>query len=449
MTFDGATVPLDGNVEGKLDGDVEMLPHERFSLPYRFPFHLGLYLAINAIPGCFAVIDGPDCLYRKAEWVHGRHDLCSTLLDAGGRHRIVPTFLHSAEVIKTKGEEVVKRLRRVGQFADAELVLINTMPHVQIIGTQYDKLIAEVEGEVRQPIYEVPSRALEGDWLDGYSDVLTTLARRIPLAGELRPGTVAIVGLLMDRNEADGRANVTELERLIGGLGLEPISTWLSGRRFDHLCAAREAELIVALPHGVDAARMLAKRTGARVVEVGQPFGLPATLRMLRAVARASGREQQAERLIHAELSHALPVFEWLIPTVLRGRKLAFSGDPTLFDGLLLGARELGMDVLHLSSPARRPAHGVGLDRNEHGPLPPVHFAPPLDTLHRSLRRLVGRVDLLIANSQLTIPSLGGRFDFGFPNFFRHSLHESPYLGVRGWSWFVQELATLLARQLR
>jgi nitrogenase molybdenum-iron protein alpha/beta subunit len=441
MTFDGppSTAP----------SDVEVLPHERFSLPYRLPFHLGLYLAINAIPGCFAVIDGPDCLYRKAEWIHGRHDLCSTLLDAGGRHRIVPTFLHSGEVIQSKGEEVVKRLRRVGQFADADLVLINTMPHVQIIGTQYDKLIADVEGELRQPIYEVPSRALDGDWLDGHAEVLTTLARRIPLRGRLGPGTVALVGLLMDRNEADGRANVVELERMIAGLGLEPISTWLSGRRFGHLCDAAEAEWIVALPHGVDAARVLAKRTGARLIEVPQPFGLPSTLRMLRAIARATGREREAERWIHAELGVVLPVFEWLIPSFLLGRKLAFSGDPTLFDGLLLGARELGMDVLHLSAPARRPAHGVGLDPAEHGLLPPVHFATPGKTLERSLERVLDRVDVMITTSELEGTGSAGRLEFGFPNFFRHALHESPYLGVRGWAWFVQEIAGLIGARIR
>ncbi|MFV8753546.1 nitrogenase component 1 [Nannocystaceae bacterium ST9] len=439
MTFDGSASSLADDV----------LPHEQFSKPYRLPFHLGLYLAINAIPGCFAVIDGPDCLYRKAEWVHGRHDLRSTLLDAGGRHRIAPTFLHSGEVIKAKGDEVVKRLRRIGQFADAELVLVNTMPHVQIIGTQYDRLIAEVEAEVRAPIYEVPSRALEGDWLDGYAEVLNTLARRIPLTGDLRPGTVAIVGLLMDRNEADGLANVAELERLIAGLGLEPISTWLSGRRFEHLCAAGSAELIVALPHGVDAARVLAKRTGARVVEVAQPFGLPASLRMLRAVGLVGGREREAEQLIDAELRRTLPMFEWLIPTTLLGRKLAFSGDPTLFDGVLSGVRELGMDILHLSSSARRPAHGVGLDGDEHGTLPPVLFAPPNDTLFRSLSQHSREIDLLIANTLVTSQEIALRFDFGFPNFFRHALHESPYLGVRGWAWFVQELATLLARRLR
>ena len=440
MTFDGAHEPAQ---------TLEVLDHERYSLPFRLPFHLGLYLAINAIPGCFAVIDGPDCLYRKGEWVHGRHDLCSTLLDAGGRHRIVPTFLHSGEVIKNQGDEVVKRLRRVAQLAEADLILVNTMPHVQIIGTQYDKLISEVEGELRQPIYEVPSRALEGDWLDGYAEVLATLARRIPLRGALRPGTVAIVGNLMERNEGDGRANVDELERMIRGLGLEPISTWLSGRPFAHLCEASEAELIVALPHGIEAARSLAKRTGARLIEVPLPFGLPATLRMLRTLGRASGRDAEAEAFIAAELRHTLPAFEWLIPTILLGRKLVFSGDPMLFDGLLLGVRELGMDVVHLSASARRPTYGVDLDPEVHGRLPPVYFAPPEATLSRAMNEVHGRFDVMIANSESNGNGRAGRLEFGFPNFFRHALFESPYLGVRGWAWFIEQIAAIIAASIR
>src|SRR5690606_10843741 len=84
----------------------EVASHERFDVPFRYPYHLGLFMAVNAIPGCYVVIDGPDCLYRKAEWIHGKHDLCSTLLDAGARHRVVPTMMHSGEVIKSKGDAV-------------------------------------------------------------------------------------------------------------------------------------------------------------------------------------------------------------------------------------------------------------------------------------------------------------------------------------------------------
>ena len=437
----------------------EPVTAERFAMPYRFPYHLGLYMAINAIPGCFAVIDGPDCIYRKAEWIQGKHDLSATLLDPCGRHRLASTLLHSEEVIKSKGEAVLARLRRIGQLPEAELVLVNTMPHVQIIGTQYDALIAEVEAEVPQPIFEVPSRALDGDWLDGYAEVLDTLGRRLALEpGDPIDDSVAIIGVLMDRVEADHTANVAELERLVRGLGLDPISTWLSNRPVAHLRRATRAKTLLALPHGLAAARSLAKRTGARVVEVEQPFGLRATARMLRALAAATGREDRAEALIDAELRVLIPRFEWVVPSVLLGRKLGFSGDPTLFDGLLESAAEFGMTVLHLSASARRPAAGVDLDPARHGPVPPPLFAPTYPTLERHVLTLCASVglDLFIGGSKAPVRGHGSvdalapaRMFFGFPNFFHHALFDSPFLGFRGWAWFVQEMVNTVATRPR
>jgi nitrogenase molybdenum-iron protein alpha/beta subunit len=437
----------------------EPQPHDRIGMPYRFPYHLGLYMAVNAIPGCFVIIDGPDCIYRKAEWIHGKHDLCSNLLDACGRHRVVSTLLHSGEVIKSKGETVVKRLRRLGQLPEAELVLVNSMPHVQIIGTQYDALIAEVEDELEPLIYEVPSRALEADWIDGYAEVLTTLARRLPLgSGGLIDDSVAIIGLLMDRVEADHLANVEELERLVVSVGLTPISTWLSNRPVAHLRAATRAQTLLALPHGIEAARALAKRTGARVVEVEQPFGLQASARMVRALAAATNREAAGEATIDAELARVVPRFEWAVPSLLLGRKIAFSGDPTFFDGLLESAAEFGLEVVHLSASTRRPAYGVDLSPTRHGPIIPPLFAPSVMTITRHIHTIVNSIglDLAIGGSEFPVkePSNDdsrspGRMHFGFPNFFSHALCESPSLGFRGWAWFVQQMINAVAQRPR
>jgi nitrogenase molybdenum-iron protein alpha/beta subunit len=450
-------VSIDGDEAGPGCEDAEWAPlaHERFDIPYRHPYHLGLYMAVNAIPGCYAIIDGPDCLYRKAEWIHGKHDRCSTLLDAGARHRIVPTMMHSGELIKSKGEEVRARLLRVAQLPRAELMLVNSMPHVQIIGTQYDKIIAEVEAEIPCPIIEVPSRALEGDWLEGYAEVLTSLAERLPLARAPRPSPdkVAIIGVLMDRTEADHGANVDELERCVRGLGLEPVSTWLGDRGPASLARAAEAGILLALPHGREAAEAFARRTGASVVAVGQPFGFAATIRMLRALARASGRAAEAEAFIAAELRRLLPRLEWFVSSVFLGRRVAFLGDPTLFDGLLDGLSELGVQVVYLCASARRPAHGVELDEAVHGQRPPTCFAPPRSTLARHLARLAPELDLIIGASELPAreAEIAGvdLFEFGFPCFYRHAIFDAPFLGFRGWAWFAQEVANLLIRRPR
>jgi len=423
---------------------LEPRPEERYSTPYRHPYHLGLYLAVNAIPRSFAVIDGPDCLYRKGEWVHGKHDLGSTLLDVYGNHRIVSTLMHAEALIKTQGDEIARRLRRVNRNAEAELALVCSMPHVQIIGTQYDKIIADLEPELRIPVFEVPSRALDGDWIDGYVETLDVIARRMDVAdAKPIPGKVAVIGYLMDRGEADHLANVAEMERMLGALGLEVASVWLSGRPYEHLRAAREAELLIAFPMGRRAARSLGQRTGARVLEVDVPFGFGRTRRMLRQVARATGTEDAAERFERAELGRLIPRLEWVIPRYLVGRRLGFSGDPCLFPGLIQLAGDLGLRVLHLSAPARRPGFLPALDE-EFGPVPATLYAPPEATLLRHLGEVArDGLDIMVGNS-LACQMLDSRVPslvFGFPSFERHMFFESPYLGFNGAMWFIQELS--------
>jgi len=105
-------------------------------------------------------------------------------------------------VITSSGEGSKQRIRAINADPAAGLVLLNAMPHVQIIGTQYAKLIDELADEVSLPVLSVASRALEGDWLDGFEATLFVLADKLPLVGSAG-GTskVAIVGHLLERNE--------------------------------------------------------------------------------------------------------------------------------------------------------------------------------------------------------------------------------------------------------
>ena len=189
------------------------------------------------------------------------------------------------------------------------------------------------------------------------------------------------------------------------------------------------------------------------MIAVEQPFGLRASAAMVRALGEASGRAREAERFIGEELRRLVPRFEWLVPDVLLGRRVAFFGEPTLFDGVLDGLGELGVRVEYLCAAARRPEHGVLLDERHHGHIPPLRFAVPRSTIARELAELAPGLDLVIGPSQLPAlpPDTPGTplelFEFGFPCFYRHTLFEAPFLGFRGWAWFVQELANALLRR--
>ncbi|MEI8255723.1 MAG: nitrogenase component 1, partial [Deltaproteobacteria bacterium] len=402
----------------------------------------------NAIPDLYAVIDGPDCLFRKAEWVYGKHDLSSTLLDVFGNHRIVSTLVNAEAVIKDRGEMVALRIRQVNAIPGARAVVVCAMPHVMLIGTQYDRIIRALEPEVALALIELPSLSLQGDWIDGYAETLAALATNVDLADAApEPDTVAIIGYLMDRNEADHQANIAELTRLLRGISLDVSSVWLGGSGYDQLSAVKNASTLIALPTGRKAARILAERTGARVVDVETPFGPGRTLRMLRTVARATGRLDNVQPLVDRELRAIVPRLEWVVQHVFQGKRIAFGGAPESFGGMFQIATDLGMEVVFLAASGRR-AHLTADLESEFGAMPPLFFAPKSRALIDACERL-GPIDLLVGDTHF-VNCCQGRvpmLEHGFPSHFSHALFERPSLGYRGWLCFVDRMAQVLMRR--
>lgn len=410
---------------------------------YRFPFLLGVYLATNAIRDCYTVVDGPDCLFFKIEFVHGKHDINSTLLQVNGRHRVVVSHTTCENITVTKGERVRNSIIAADANPDAGVVMVTSLPMVTIIGTQYDQIIRELEAQTAADVFEVPGRSLNGDWYLGYEDVLKALADNIDVSGlERSANKVAIIGNFHDRNEQDALGNLRELERMFAGIGLDLCATWLSGQSYRELAAAGEADTLIAFPLGREAAKRLARRTGAKVVEVETPFGLGRTQKMIRAVADHLDIRDRADAFIDAELAKIVPRLEWIVPHHFLGRKVAFSGAPELLGGFLQLSLELGMEVVHLSSPTIEPVWIDDLSE-EFGALPPLFFDVSEMVLGKELKRVRNEgVDLLIGNSDVLkrwgvgIPNL----EFGFPSVYHHAFHDRPHLGFAGYTCFVQRM---------
>jgi nitrogenase molybdenum-iron protein alpha/beta subunit len=427
-----------------------MKAEDDFTRPYRLPYQLGVFLATNAIPDAYAVIDGPDCLFRKAEWVHGKHDIFSTLLDVLGNHRIVSTLVNAEAVIKDRGEMVATRVRQVAQIPGARAVTVCAMPHVMIIGTQYDRILRNLEEEVDLDLMEVPSLSLQGDWIDGYIETLAAIAANVDVAsGRPDPKRVAVIGYFMDRTEADHTANVAELRRCLEGIGLDVTSIWLSGSPYDALADVRDAGTLISLPMGRKAAKVLAFRTGARIVEVDVPFGASRTQRMLRKVARATGVEANAERFIDAELGAIVPRLEWIVPQVFLGKRLGFAGSPDLMGGAYSIAFDVGVEVAFLATSCRRAHFTEDLDA-EFGSTPPMYFAPTqkvLEALHARTEQ--EPIDVLVADSMFVdiFRDETRLVPFGFPSHFDHVIFERPYVGFRGWLCFLDRVAQVLGRR--
>ena len=144
---------------------------------------------------------------------------------------------------------------------------------------------------------EVPAKSLQTDWLDGYSEVLNSLARGLPFeSGQTKKGSVAIVGPLVHRLEGDVMADLAELPRLCEEyLDLSVVSIWPSGSGVEDLPDSLGRNNI-ALPAGVKAGKILSRRLDAKLVHVPQPFGTAATGDFLNLIAQATGRSELAKR---------------------------------------------------------------------------------------------------------------------------------------------------------
>ena len=425
---------------------------EGFGRPMNFPTLLGVYLAVNAVPDAHILVDGPDCALYKAHFIHGRHDMNSTLLRISGRHRVAFSNVCSRGVVKEHDGILRGHIETLDKLQESGLVLVTAMPMCSITGVDYGRVIRSMDGRLTKPVVDIPPDSLVGDWLDGYAQALLAMSRGlVPDRGPARggraskPKKAAIVGYLMDRNEADHLGNLAELRRMLSALSLETVCVWLGGEPAAALRRVAEADLVVSLPYGRAAARRLARCVKARLVETELPFGLPKAARFMREVGRAAGRPEAAEAFIAAELSRVVPRLKWIIPQYFLGRRTAFMGDPYLLEGFLDIAQDLGLTVAAAICRGRQAHHGAGARIPEGAAATSIIYEPPSssDAVQSLLRT---PLDLLVSCfakhdlARLEVPMV----EFGFPSYHHHALFEQPFLGYNGFLAFVERMADQL-----
>jgi len=325
-----------------------------------------------------------------------------------------------------------------------------SMPMAMVTGVEYGLLMRECQkhGEHWKPTAEIPCQSLSGDWLDGYADLMTAMAGALKLSKDKREeNTIAIIGHMMDRVEADGYANVREMKRMAEAIGLKVSSVWLNGEKTAPMNLVEEASLIVSLPYGRSAAQLVSERTGAELLELDLPFGIKGSETWIRAIADATGKNQEANDFIDKSLSRMIRRLEWAVQGRLVGKTVAIAADPHLTYGWIELLNEVGVKTEFAVSYGRE-GHREGMPQVVEGTR--ILHEPPLSKLRKELRRLFhgeNPPDLLISNSQafqaadLDWPKF---LEFGYPSYHTYALHESPYLGFEGAMWALEQVVNRL-----
>ncbi len=421
----------------------ERAGEDDLSQPMAFPYMVGVYLAINAVEDLFLLVEGPDCTYMKTQYVQGNHDWMSTLTSVSGYHRIANTALHPDHMSGSREEHLSEMLSRMAGHPEVPALVFTSMPMAFITGADYERLVTGVSEETGKPVFHVPGKSLSGDWLDGYAETLLALATQLDLeGGELDPETVAVVGYLHDRNEEDHAANVRELGRMLDAIGLRLGSVWLSGQRFERLRDVRNAGTVVSLPYGRRAARTVARRTGARLVELPLPFGLSASERWVRELGEAFGRSDRAEAFVDRELARIAPRLEWVVPFLFQNARVGYIGDPHLCPGLADTLEMLGATLV-TALITNRPHHTRGLAEQLGGA--DLLVFPRMKAMLNHLEGLAGQDALrLLVTHNMGIMTDAPILELGFPSHFRHALYDRPFLGFAGALCFIDSMANAM-----
>lgn len=414
------------------------------------PYVDGVYVAVNAIPDALLVVDSPSCAAYKAERLHINHDWLSTF-STPTRQRLFQSNLTIPELSMGVDTGLRHAFERACEAPDKALIFLTSISVVTVTGKQYVHILDEYEARAGAPIIELPSRDLYADWLEGYSDTLSALARNIPLPsapGRADPRDVALIGYFHDRDEADHRANIHELERLLRHIGLNPLCTWLSGAPVSALQKVAQAGTLLALPYGRKAARLLAKRTGAAVIDLPLPLGPLKTAHFLETLAQAYDCTDSTQAFIRDETTGLLNDIRVPTARYLTGKQPAVFAEPFLLEGLSDCLAYVGAEPVALFCPART-VHGdeAYISRL---PVAPV-FMPTIAQVTETLRPLreSDGLDLCIGDSLFL--SFAKQFDtpcveMGFPSYFTHHLTPAPFLGYVGMRGFVERLANAIAQ---
>ncbi len=122
-----------------------------FSQRITYTYLIGVYLATNAIRDAYTLVDGPDCVHMKSQFIQGNHDWLSTLVSVSGHHRVANTALHPVQMAKGREDALRTTLKRMASHPYAGGVLVTSMPMAAVTAVDYERLCREVSRETGRP----------------------------------------------------------------------------------------------------------------------------------------------------------------------------------------------------------------------------------------------------------------------------------------------------------
>lgn len=398
------------------------------------PLLNGVYIAVDAIPDCMLVVDGPYCVVHKAA-LQASHHLASNLFSPLSNGRVIPTHRDAAieevaSVALNRDEILRLAIERTSKLAHPGILLATSFDYVELVQRPLRHIVQGLRQE-GVPVAMLPGSSLKDDWVGGYCSVLRTLAEALPLPPpQPRPRTVGIVGYFFDRDEGDHQGNLDEIRRLVEAMGATVGAVWLSGQSTSSLAQISTCQALLSLPLGHEAAGILGKRLGIPVCPAPLPLGLHASAHFVELLGDLLDCPQKARSIASQEIDVTLAKAAPHVEQFLSGASATIALEPTMALAMAAFCDEMGIHIAECWGVRDRL---VSLRPPSPPPPPPPQAAPTEAARLRRHFHIASSIHQQYREDRIPV-------HFGYPDLVHHYLNPHPFLGFSGTLQCVSDL---------
>ena len=274
---------------------------KKYSNLYASPYLVGIFMWVNAIKDIALFVDWPDCNFFRADMIYKTHDLFSTLKDSSINTRLYFSWVMPNKMVLWYNDKIKRKIWFIEKNNNFKLWVITNMPVTSLLGIQYDWIIQDFKKQ-----YLIVKSYTDKFRIDGYSFFLREIAKKIDLNinKKKKRYSISIIWYLFDRNEWDTLWNLKEFKRLLTLIWVEINTIWLNWWKFDELKKVEESELLVVLPYGHHAWKVLKRKLNVDILELDIPFGLKNTINFVKQIwEKLWLNSNKVKRIINEEIN--------------------------------------------------------------------------------------------------------------------------------------------------
>ena len=258
------------------------------------------FQVINGIRHVAPVIHGPKgCTYSVA----------SNYKMGSCEYRGVPfeptscTAQNEADVVYGGEGKLLEAIREAERRYHPDLIVVLSCCCSGIIGDDVETVAQIAAEEVEADVLAIRSEGFGGDFRSGYEDAFRALMDLMEPRGEVRQGTINIIGARQGPTYTEWTEDLDELERLVQAIGVEINGVLCGGCTVEQIRHAPSAELNASWCYdwGQKLGDLMEERFGVPYARTGQPYGPAATEEWILGVAVPLGLEDRARELIRQE----------------------------------------------------------------------------------------------------------------------------------------------------